>query len=88
MNGWTEDESTDIRTRDLAERERTIMDGGYIPDRWVRPDWGRTEYQTMHAHPRRIDWVRVAAWTGVALAGAAAAAVLIYVMLVYVLTAF
>lgn len=43
-----------------------------------------TYYPVRHAHPRRTDWARVA----LTFAAAIVAAILIYVGLVYVLTAF
>jgi hypothetical protein len=83
MNGWTEDESTDVRTRDLNRRRDDLLAGTAK----VWSDDGTYIVRPLHAHPRRIDWARVAAI--VVVIGAAALTLLgIYAVIVYVLTAF
>ncbi len=80
MNGWTEDESTDVRTRDLAARRAQIMNGA---EPWGVPS---THHVLLDPDvPRRVDWWRVAAIVIVILA-ACATVVALGAALVLILT--
>jgi len=79
----SEDAWRDARTDALEERKRIILAGGYMPEQWRRPQMAVTRAEI----PARIDWWRVLALLIVA-ASAAMTFLGLYLILVYVLTAF